>query len=126
MTEQEWTTIYTLNQQLTRDTKISNFQLKIMHRLMACGYNLNTWKIKDNNICEQCNQYIDTIEHFLIHCELVSEFWRQVLNWWTSCIKVILRMDTYEMLFGIPNDEQDPFINQFNFILLMGRYYLSY
>jgi hypothetical protein len=30
-------------------------------------------------------------------------------------------MDTYEILFGIPNDEQDITINQFNFILLMGR-----
>ena len=28
------------------------------------------------------------------------------------------------MLFGIPNDEKDPIINQFNFILLMGRYYI--
>jgi hypothetical protein len=25
------------------------------------------------------------------------------------------------MLLGIPNDEQDPIINQFNFILLMAR-----
>jgi hypothetical protein len=54
----------------------------------------------------------------------VSEFWRQVLNWWKSSIKVIFRVDTYEMLFGIPNDEQDPILNKFNFILLMGRYYI--
>ena len=52
LTEQEWATIYTLNQHLTRDTKISNFQFKITHRLMACGYNLKIWKIKDNNICK--------------------------------------------------------------------------
>ena len=47
-----------------------------------------------------------------------------MINWWTASIKVIFRMDTYEILFGIPNDEQDIIINQFNFILLMGRYYI--
>jgi hypothetical protein len=28
------------------------------------------------------------------------------------------------MLFGIPNDEQDAIISQFNFILLMGRHHI--
>jgi hypothetical protein len=124
LTEEEWATIYTLNRQLTRDTRILNFQFKITHRLLACGYNLKTWKIKDTNICEQCKQHEDTIEHFLIMCQPVKEFWKQVINWWTASIKVIFRMDTYEILFGIPNDEQDITINQFNFILLMGRYYI--
>ena len=79
-TEEEWATIYTLNQQLTRETTIFNFQLKITHRLMACGYNLNNWKIRDNNICEFCKEYTCMIEHFLIYCKPVREIWDQVLN----------------------------------------------
>jgi hypothetical protein len=123
LTEEELATIYTVNQHLTRDTTIINFQYKITHRLLACGYNLNIWKIKDSKLCEICQQ-TDTIEHFLIQCEPVSEFWTQLLNWWKSCIKVTFIMETYEVLFGIPNDKKDPIINQFNVILLMGRYYI--
>jgi hypothetical protein len=124
LTEEEWATIYTLNQQLTRDTQILNFQFKITHRLLACGYNLQIWKIKEDNLCEQCNHHEDTIEHFLVLCQPVREFWRQVINWWTANLKVIFRLETYEILFGIPNDERDTIINQFNFILLMGRHHI--
>jgi hypothetical protein len=124
LTTEEWATIYTLNQHLTRDTKITNLQFKITHRIMACGSNLKNWKIRDSNSCETCNKHIDTIEHYLIECEPVKEFWNQVLNWWTNSIKVIFRLGIYEMLFGIPNDENDQIINQFNYILLMARYYI--
>jgi transposase len=37
---------------------------------------------------------------------------------------VIFRLETYEILFGIPNDEQDAIINQFNYILLMARHHI--
>jgi hypothetical protein len=123
LTEEEFATIYTVNQHLTRDTSIINFQYKITHRLLACGNNLKIWRIKESNLCEICKQ-TDTIEHFLIQCEPVSEFWTHVLNWWKSSIKVIFRIETYELLFGIPNDEKDSIISQFNFVLLMGRYYI--
>jgi hypothetical protein len=39
--------------------------------------------------------------------------------------KVIFRLDTYEILFGIPNDEQDTIISQFNYMFLMARFILS-
>ena len=103
---------------------IINFQFKIIHRLLACGYNLKTWKIKTKDECVTCNQHMDTIEHFMIYCEPVKTFWNQLLNWWTNPIKVIFRQDTYGILFGIPNDEKDPIISQFNFILLMARFYI--
>jgi hypothetical protein len=47
-----------------------------------------------------------------------------MLNWWTHSIKVIFNLNTYEILFGIPNDEHDPIMKQFNFVLLMARYYI--
>ena len=51
-------------------------------------------------------------------------FWNQVLNWWTNNMKVIFRLKTYEIFFGIQNDEKDPIISQFNFILLMTRHFI--
>ena len=52
-----------------------------------------------------CNEHVDTIEHFMIQCKKTHTFWNQILNWWTKCMKVIFRLDTYEILFGIHNDE---------------------
>ena len=91
---------------------------------MACGYNLNVWKIRSSNVCDVCNDYVDTIEHFMIQCRKTNIFWNQILNWWENNMKVIFRLDTYEILFGIPNDEKDRIIHQFNFILMMARSYI--
>jgi predicted Zn-ribbon and HTH transcriptional regulator len=123
LSEEEWTTVYTINNGLTRDTTIIDFQFKITHRTLACGYNLKIWKINDSSECETCKD-TDTIEHYLIYCKPVYEFWSFLLNWWSRTIKVIFRVDTYEILFGIPNDEQDTIISQFNYMLLMARFYI--
>ena len=48
---------------------------------------------------------VDTIERFLMFCKPVEELWNQMLYWCTICIKVIFRLDTYEIPFVIPNDE---------------------
>ena len=37
-------------------------------------------------------------------------------------MNVIFRLDTYDLLFGVPNEEKDITINQFNFIILMARH----
>jgi hypothetical protein len=124
LNDEEWATIYTLNNDVTRDNSMLNLQFKITHRIMACGYNLNVWKIKSSNVCEVCNDYVDTIEHFMIQCRKTNIFWNQILNWWENNMKVIFRLDTYEILFGIPNDEKDRIIHQFNFILMMARSYI--
>jgi hypothetical protein len=81
LNNEEWATIYTLNNDVTRDTTILNLQFKITHRILACGKNLKTWKINVNDICKTCNKHVDTIEHFMIHCEDTPTFSNHILNW---------------------------------------------
>jgi hypothetical protein len=123
LNEEEWKTIYLAAYKLTRDTKILSFNFKITHRTLATGEKLHTWKIKESNKCERC-QEIDTIEHFLVTCYEVKQFWEYVFNWWTALTKVKFPLLTYEIIFGIPNDGDDYIINNFNFILLCGNYYV--
>jgi hypothetical protein len=88
---------------------------------LACGYNLAIWKIRDTNTC--LND-VDTIEHHLILPPETKTFWQQFLNWWQSTMNVIFRLDTYDLLFGVPNEEKDITINQFNFMILMARHHI--
>jgi hypothetical protein len=124
LSEEDWGNIYTADRKLTRESKIQNFQFKVTHRILACGYNLAIWKIRDNNMCQICLQEIDTIEHFLVECEKTKIFWDSIINWWRINMKVRFDIFLYEYIFGIPNDEKDVVINQLNFLLLMGRYYI--
>ena len=118
-----WKLIYTNDRHVTNDTYIQNFQFKITHRILACKYNLHIWKIKDNNKCETC-QEIDTIEHFLVQCHEVYFLWQQIFNWWASSMETRFQIDTYEIIFGVPNERDEPLVNQINFIILYGKFYI--
>ena len=123
MSNDDWETVYTMANKLTRDTKIHDFQFKLTHRLIACRYNLVIWKIETDNRCIHCNTQ-DTIEHFFWHCKIAKTLWNQVLEWWEKEANISIPLQTYEILFGLPNDEKDPIINQLNYILQMTRYYI--
>jgi hypothetical protein len=120
----EWTNIYQSASKLTTDTKLQTFQFKITHRIMACKTNLLTWKIKENDICSFCNNGKDTIEHHLVLCEETLEFWNRVRRWWKSVTQVNFAVGIYDLILGLPNENNDNLINQFNLLLLLTRYHI--
>ncbi len=70
-----WKFIYSLPYSLTVDTRLHSFQFKIVHRILACKYNLHIWKKSDNNTCEHCDDNcIDDLFHFFIDCSKSAVF----------------------------------------------------
>ncbi len=51
-------------------TKANVLQWKIVHNINPTNYYLKQIHIKDNNICEECNES-DTIIHHFYKCKLV-------------------------------------------------------
>jgi hypothetical protein len=123
ITDDMWTLIYTNNNQVTKDTTIRNFQYKITHRILAVNYNLKIWKIKNTNICDKCDQ-VDTIEHYLVECPHTHRFWQQLFKWWSVNMNIWFEINTYEILFGIPNERDEAIINQMNFFIIYCKYYI--
>jgi exonuclease III len=120
--EPMWKCIYT-NYKFISDTILKNFQYKITHRILACNYNLKIWKIRDSNCCEECKE-IDTIEHMLVQCASTYSFWKKILNWWAANMKMWFEVDTYEIIFGIPNELDENIVNQLNFYIIVAKYYI--
>ena len=73
--------------------------------------------------CNQCNEIV-TIEHHLVHCTNTYKFWQMVFNWWAQNVRVWFQVDTYEIIFGIPNERNEAIVNQLNFIILIAKYYI--
>ena len=115
--------IYVNEHGLTTDTRINNLQFKITHRILPCNYFLQIWKIKNSNLCTWCND-IDTIEHYIVKCKDTHNLWKTILNWWASNNETWFHVDTYEILFGIPNERNETIINQLNYIILIAKYYI--
>jgi hypothetical protein len=125
LNEENWAAIYTIPYSVTSDTKLISFQLKVTHRLLACKKNLCKWKIEDNSNCNHCDSdSIDSIEHFLVACPQAITIWDAILNWSATQLKVSFPIDTYDLIFGIPNPNEDTIIAQLNFILLHTKYYI--
>jgi hypothetical protein len=112
-----------MSYKLTRNTKMISFNFKITHRTLAVGEKLKTWKIQESDLCEECKK-TETIEHFLVECPSTLIFWKHVFNWWGSMSQVKFPILTYEIIFGIPNESEENIIENFNYLLLCGNYYV--
>jgi hypothetical protein len=100
------------------------FQFKVTRRTLACKYQLEKWKIKDNNICDTCNNEIDIIEHHLVACPETLAFWTNLFNWFKSVTETSIPVDTYDIIFGLPNPNEEPLIIQLNYVMLLAKYYI--
>jgi hypothetical protein len=82
------------------------------------------WKIEQNDICNQCKTEPDILEHHLVACPNTLNFWTLAFNWFKSVIGVSFPIDTYDIILGIPNPNEEVALDQLNFMLLQGKYFV--
>jgi hypothetical protein len=123
LSEEDWEEIYLLIYKLTMDTRIIVFQFTVTHRILACNDKMYTWKVCDTKLCH-CGD-LDTIEHYLVHCQAVDTFWKQ-FNWWAkNGTSLSIPIQTYEIIYGLPNPNNDLVILHYNYVILQEKYYIS-
>ena len=103
----------------TQDTKLLNFNFKLIHRILNNTYNLNKWSIKDSLNCELYSEsYIDDTSHALVDC-----FWS-----YNKMDAILADIDPNRIFFGGINWKSwlfgvnDPAINV---LLLIIKRHLS-
>ena len=118
----DWEKIYSLSFQTKLDTKLREFQYKVLNRICYTNKMLFKFRIVDSPLCYFCNEEIETLEHFFFYCERVRIFWNEVNN--------ILQP---QKLFSIPFDVKDIFFGMahtvnnkvlINYIILEGKYFI--
>ena len=120
-----WNRIYTLTYCITRETKLQSFQYRIIHRILPCNKWLNDIKILESNICNFCDE-IDTIQHFLIECKCLDQFWDSFSLWWNRMSPVTIEnmIDLSEfkecVIFGFPGNED--IVTVLNLCVLLAKY----
>ena len=119
----DWALIYTLPGKLTKDTRLLSLQYKITNRILACNDKLYTWNIKPNKSCSYCNE-LDTIEHYLYWCVSTNTMWKQIFNWWNHATRIVMPISCNEIIFGLPNPNNDIVINHYNYVILQAKYYI--
>ena len=115
--------LYELPSILTKNSKVLMMQYKITHRLLAVNYNLKIWGKSETDLCKVCNQ-IENIEHVIYDCPKTLALRNTLQLWWKSVFHFTIMLSTLEIIFGIPNENNDNSINVYNYIILYTKYYI--
>ena len=83
------------------------------------------WKIITDASCDFCKE-LDTIEHYIVLCACVCTFWHSIITWWEGIFHIKIPFTKHELLFGIPNENEEIVINHYNFIILNAKYYIYF
>ena len=77
----DWKKLYSLAFETTLDTKLREFQYKILNLIVFTNEKLHRFKMVDSPLCAFCNAEVESLEHLLYFCKSLSVFWKEVLSW---------------------------------------------
>ena len=76
-----WEKVYSLPFRTTLDSKLREFQCKILNNIVFTKDKLFRFGLSQSPNCMFCNEEPESIEHLLSRCKVSSEFWKDVLSW---------------------------------------------
>ena len=117
----DWEKIYLLPFKTTLDTKLREFQYKILNRILYTNKMLFKFKKVDSPLCDFCEKELETIEHLFFHCTKVSTFWNDLKSVLDS-FNITIRFDIMNVLFGILDTDNISIL--VNYIILESKYFI--
>ena len=117
----QWKQIFGLPFILTKNTKIQEFQYKIIHRVYASDSYVSNFDKSVSKICNQCKTKNDII-HTFVTCSNVEMFWIEFETWYRT-IDINNTFDIHDIcnvIFGILSK------NSFtlNFCILHAKWFI--
>ena len=70
---------------VTIETKIREFQYKILNNIVFTIEKLFRLKIIDSPLCVFCKGEVESLEHLLFFCEVTKMSWRAFCTWLAEC-----------------------------------------
>ena len=118
----DWEKNILLPFKVTLDTKLREFQYKILHRNSYTNDMLFKIRIVDSPLCYFCGKEIETLEHFFFFCEWVRFFWKE-LNTILKSQKITSgSFDIKNVIFGLFHPKNNSIL--VNYIILEIKYFI--
>ena len=73
--------VYSLSFRATLESKLREFQFKILNRIIFTNEKLFRFGMADSPSCAFCQTEVESVEHLLFSCRVSSSFWKHVLSW---------------------------------------------
>ena len=91
-----------------KETKLKEFQFKLIHRIVVTKKELFRYGIKTDDECLYCGED-DSIDCTFVDCKFVKNFVKNVINWFNAVNKLNFTptMDEKLLIFGIMSSPYD-------------------
>ena len=78
----DWKRVYLLSFRTTLETKLREFQFKILNRIVFTNEKLFRFDMAESDKCAFCQTEVESIEHLLFSCKISSaKYPKHVLSW---------------------------------------------
>jgi len=98
-------------------------QCKLLNKYLATNAFLYKIGVVSSPDCSFCGKENESLKHIFIHCNYTVKFWAEVIKWLHSLNVNINNLDNKEIMLGIPNCEDELFVNH---VLLIAKQYLYF
>ena len=98
--EVEFNHVYIRKIKQMEDTKLAEFNYKVLHDILPCNVNLKKWKIIESDKCNFCHEMQD-IPHLLFYCKYYQNIWLLIEGALKTPIGIC------DVLIGTNNKEHD-------------------
>ena len=119
-----WTGIFKSLKNICKETRLREFQFKLIHRIVITRKELFKFGIRTDDECLYCGDK-DSIDHTFIECPYTASFAKKVIQWFNEANCCQISPTSKELLFGIiPISKETKVINKFNYTTLSMRHYI--
>ena len=117
----DWSEIYSLPFTVTIETKLREFQYKILNNIVFTNEKMFRLKMIDSPSRTFCKREIESIEHLFFYCDMTKTFREAFSSWLSNCKIKIQPFTIIDILFGVFNIGDD--FNILNHLILTAKFY---
>ena len=118
----DWREIYSLPFTVTIETKIREFQYKLLNNIVFTNEKFFRLKMIDSPLCTFCKRQIESIEHLFFYCNMTMIFWEALCSWLSNYKIGVQPFTLIDILFGVFNIGDD--FSIINHLILTAKLYI--
>ena len=119
---EDWSFIYCIPFSVTKDTKLQDFQYKLIHRILIPNSFLYKCGLKETELCTFCTETKKNLVHIFWECNYVWNFWLAIGNFLKIC-GVSLPFNAKDIILGLT--EHSSAQGTINNVLIILKYYIQ-
>jgi hypothetical protein len=109
-TDLEWKHIFSLPISITADTKLREFQFKIIHRAYATDSVVSNFDASVEKNCKICHKK-NNIIHLFVECSKVDNLWKEFIAWYNRIESQSIKLTAKDIIFGCLRTNMPIYLN---------------